>query len=112
MYFRNRPYPLIPRGPTTIKLTAASSEKNYAGVKSCLEELPEENLITLQMMVELLHQVSLFSDANHMTSANLATSCGLSVFPTMQASTAGILLKFLIDNCERLFVRDEDENGV
>ena len=57
MYFRNRQSPLIPRGPLTVKITTAAANKNYAGVKDSLEQLPEENLITLQMMIELLHQV-------------------------------------------------------
>ena len=48
-------------------------------------------------------KVTQYSEANHMTSGALATSCGLSVFPAMQACTSGQLLKFLIDRCTEVF---------
>ena len=44
-----------------------------------------------------------------MTSGNLATSCGLSIFPQMEACTSGTLLKFLIDKCELIFEESDDE---
>ena len=38
-----------------------------------------------------------------MTSGTLATSCGPSFLPTLPASNANSVIKFLIDNCSEIF---------
>lgn len=48
-------------------------------------------------------QISQNSDVNHMTSGTLATSCGPSFFPRLPPSSANAVLKFMTDNCDKIF---------
>ena len=57
MYFRNRPDSIIPRGKTTISLSAAARDKDIEGTKAIISRLPEEHYMILQMTVELLRRV-------------------------------------------------------
>eukprot|EP00117_Sycon_ciliatum_P008134 scpid100638/ scgid2634/ Rho GTPase-activating protein 22; Rho-type GTPase-activating protein 22; p68RacGAP len=101
-HFRELRFSIMPRGDPTKKLLAAMKENNTAEARDVMANIPQENLASLRILLELFVKVRDNSEVNLMTSANLGQTCGMAIFHDMGAANSAFVLRFLIDNKEEV----------
>eukprot|EP00118_Oscarella_pearsei_P008210 m.41489 g.41489 ORF g.41489 m.41489 type:complete len:519 (+) comp33188_c0_seq2:272-1828(+) len=102
-HFRNSRKPLVALGPPQKAIMVAVRQNDAKGVKAVLSDMPIEKFASLQIMIEILTKVAEHSEENRMNSSNLGLSCGMSLFKNMSATTSADLVRYLIDNRDRVF---------
>ncbi|WP_411023382.1 RhoGAP domain-containing protein, partial [Salmonella sp. s51228] len=84
-------------------LFTAIRQKNINGVVVIIHNSNNSNQGTTRNVLFLLSKVCEHSDVNLMTPGNLATSCGPSLFPSINSGNATLMTKNLIDVITTLF---------
>ncbi|KAI6654338.1 Rho-type GTPase-activating protein 2-like [Oopsacas minuta] len=93
---------LLPKREACDMYTAVR-QKNIEEISSVIERIAPEQQFIMKEVLYLFKEVSEHEKENKMCTGAIATSCGLSIFPSVNAGNANLMLKILIDNVDEIY---------